>query len=634
MPKRKYSPEEVKAEMATWGKEPSFVTSELHEQQIVRSRIDALKMYGDGYSLEEITKRTGVEKSLIVKLFEKAMRRADDGKPMGYAALYPYARRKDTTRVSKIQRVMNEYPGLEKKIVDSYFSLRSGESMKRRNKKTSHAQFLDELLKAGHDLNSYPFTLSDCGRRNFCAWLDNKEIEKNLFLTRQRQEARVEDRKAGGMYNRLLNPAYPYQIIEIDGHRLDFVYAVEFYDEEGHLVREATDRPWLLAAIDVKTRCIVSYRIVFDKEYSSVDVLKLIEGITKPYEGLPGIRKDGMPSQVFEQAKYALPDMIMLDNALAHYAEDLRDKEALYGYIFNYGPVADPTKRPHVERFFGTFETKWGHKLPSTTGSGVNDIRRIEAEKDACRFGFGREQVSELIAMAVATYNNTMHRGLKGMTPIGMMRKCFNLGQLPNRLGKEYRAGFKLYFKRTAHFRGNKEQGKRVYVQINNLRYTSERIGRNYHWIGKKVTLLIDPDNVTSIRAFSENDTDLGLLLAKGRSVIGSVGIVSLKENSEAHDYLKEKKIPYSYGLDDVEKYISELKKHPGTKTNLRKLDNIRFTNSVETESEKPAFQIAGPLEEIENEVSVKGTINRSMDKRTPEEIRDARRRKYDGYFK
>ncbi len=52
----------------------------------------------------------------------------------------------------------------------------------------------------------------------------------------------------------------------------------------------------------------------------------------------------------------------------------------------NFGSVATPETRGIVERFFGTLEENGYHRVPSTTGSNIRDVRRENAEKDAINY--------------------------------------------------------------------------------------------------------------------------------------------------------------------------------------------------------------------------------------------------------
>lgn len=65
--------------------------------------------------------------------------------------------------------------------------------------------------------------------------------------------------------------------------------------------------------------------------------------------------------------------------------------------------------------------------------------------------------------------------------------------------------------------RGNIKEGKRPYVQIDGVRYTSDILSQQPELIGKKLTIYIDPQDGRFAHAyFVENGEELGLLEAKG----------------------------------------------------------------------------------------------------------------------
>ena len=631
MAKRKYAPAEIRAEMDLWGKRLDLTKFPKKMADAARMRLKALEMYAEGIGVKEIEAKTGIRSCELISIFEKGIKRGADGEPFGYRTLIPYARGGQKSS-GKIQAVMDRYEGLEQKLLDDYFSLEAGRSRKRPDKKQTHELFIDELIKRGHKLTDYPLQLSDGGLRLFSAWLDQKEIEKNLFMKRQTKDARTLDAKVG-VEGRMLDPLWPYQIVELDEHKLDFIYAIEVVDKDGNEYLVPTDRVWLIAAIDIATRAIVSYRLSFETHYGSVDVMKLLEGITAPYTSKPGIRGDGMPQQVFELAKYALPDVVCMDNDISHYTDDIRDKTETYGYKIVYGPVADPIKRPHIEKFFDVYEKRYGHSVPSTTGSHVGDPIRVKAEEDAVKFRFTRDKVERLIDLAITTYNNTPHSSLNGLSPIGMMNYLLSKGFYPSRLAPEERAAFKLYYTAKATFRGSKSGGRPVYIQREGYRYSAENIMHNYNLVGTNVVLKIDEDDVTMIHAYFKDGSYIGPLYMKGKSIVSS-GKISARNAKRAHEYLKEHGLPYSYGLDDVQRYIASLKKKPGTKANVRILENISLALPEAAKAE--VGNVALPpkedkqLPEITTEPSgAEKRIERdiSFDER-PEDIKRIERRK------
>ena len=155
----------------------------------------------------------------------------------------------------------------------------------------------------------------------------------------------------------------------------------------------------------------------------------------------------------------------------------------------------------------------------------------------------------------------------------------------------------------------------------------------NYNLVGTNVVLKIDEDDVTMIHAYFKDGSYIGPLYMKGKSIVSS-GKISARNAKRAHEYLKEHGLPYSYGLDDVQRYIASLKKKPGTKANVRILENISLALPEAAKAE--VGNVALPpkedkqLPEITTEPSgAEKRIERdiSFDER-PEDIKRIERRK------
>ena len=56
-----------------------------------------------------------------------------------------------------------------------------------------------------------------------------------------------------------INPRTPYDIVQIDGHILDVLTVVNTTDINGEVITDIATRMWLIAVIDVATRCIIGY---------------------------------------------------------------------------------------------------------------------------------------------------------------------------------------------------------------------------------------------------------------------------------------------------------------------------------------------------------------------------------------
>jgi len=65
--------------------------------------------------------------------------------------------------------------------------------------------------------------------------------------------------------------------------------------------------------------------------------------------------------------------------------------------------------------------------------------------------------------------------------------------------------------------RGNLTKGRRPYVQIDRVHYTSDVLSHAGHLIGKNVTVEIDEEDMRQVNVYLANGYSLGTLIASGR---------------------------------------------------------------------------------------------------------------------
>lgn len=123
----------------------------------------------------------------------------------------------------------------------------------------------------------------------------------------------------------------------------------------------------------------------------------------------------------------------MMDNAKSHLSKNVRNKALnVLNCTLNYGSVATPETRGIIERFFGTLETKGFHRLPMTTDSSINGIKRRNPEYKAIKYDVTYDDILEVIEQLIIQYNNSPHEALYNNTPLQEMeRKIREYGMMP-----------------------------------------------------------------------------------------------------------------------------------------------------------------------------------------------------------
>ena len=117
----------------------------------------------------------------------------------------------------------------------------------------------------------------------------------------------------GESYN--INPIAPYNIVQLDGHKIDMIYSVEVENEHGEVIRMPATRAWLITVMDVATRAIIGQAIY--------NAIKPHKKTNFSHESLKYPENDGFPSLCIPETKWAAFDVIMLDNAKSHLAQNV-----------------------------------------------------------------------------------------------------------------------------------------------------------------------------------------------------------------------------------------------------------------------------------------------------------------------
>jgi hypothetical protein len=351
----------------------------------------------------------------------------------------------------------------------------------------------------------------------------------------------------------------PLEGVEFDGHRIDCIAAILVPSPHGGFEKRVIERFWILALEDIATRVILGHAISLRREYNQDDVLRCAKNAVTPWEPktltIPGLAypaRGSFPSDVFPDLKWAAWDMFKWDNAKAHLAKKTLGKLCTtIGCSPNPGPRADPNKRPFVERFFHTLEENGFSRLPSTTGGNPKDPRRRNPEKAALANGIFLDDLEQLIAVMIANYNWDPHSGIGYRPPLEHLEVLLqdkDTREMIRKLPEEKRNNLRLLdIEVTRVVRGNMKKGRRPYVEYEGVRYTSAILARSPELIGKRLRLIVNPENACTVLAFLPNGAELGILTAHG--VWGR--IPHTLEARKAINVLRHRKLIYYTETDD-----------------------------------------------------------------------------------
>ncbi|MFC5603350.1 hypothetical protein [Sporosarcina koreensis] len=528
-------------------------------------------------TVDQICAEHGIRKGELYRLLNRCLETHGDGRLFGYRALIPFQRVKNTKN-APFETLLERYPNLKEDLENDFLNAvkKGGLYEKNISIKNVHKIFVRNCLKTGLSLNEYPLNTKTKAFKSVQRFI-NSLSDKHFIAVAARygDEAAMLAKNTGVGYSQYQSTTVnrPFERVEFDGHKLDISLAVKYKTLEGDEIIDTINRIWILSIIDVSTRCILGYHLCLQKEYSSDDVLMCIRNAIKPWEprklAIPELEypvHSGFPSSVIEETKFGIWDEFCYDNAKANISKIVQEKlNNFVGCSINMGPVATPIRRPHIERFYNTLETNGFHRIVSTTGNAPTDPRRRKnTEQLAIKYQISVEHIEDIVDVLIAEYNATPHSGLSGLTPLEVMQQRIDRGMSISSLAEDQRDEF-LFFttKINRVIRGDVKGGRRPFVTYEGVKYTNEVVSNMPSLIGKKVTLLVNVDDIRFIRVHLENGSELGILTA-----IGKWGIHphSLRERKAINKLKNSGEVHIPQGEDPIEVYHNYLRSNANTK--------------------------------------------------------------------
>lgn len=602
-------------------------------REIYLKRKEAVDMYIDGHSLLDIYNKTGIDKSLVVKLTQRCAISVDSyGENLGYTSLLPYKRvsayqRVANTSIDKGQsgtfsKLLSDFPHLKNFIENQYFRKNSATLEKVMSIKVLHHKFMEECRRLGIQDYEYPFYTNNKAYKSLRLYVHSLEqIKSDEAIKREGKDIRKKYSSVGFGKKHSAIPLAPYSTVQLDGHKIDALYTVEVENEKGERVHMPATRMWLIAVIDTATRVILGYSLTREDNYNQTDVLRAIQHSIVPHRCMKFTignfkypENGGFPSTAIKETEWALFDEIMLDNAKAHLALNVVDKITnKLRCAVNFGSVATPETRNIVERVFRTLEENGFHRLPSTTGSNSKDTKRENAEKDAIKYKIVYNDLVQLIEYMIALYNSSPHSALDNMSPLECMERRIKEAKMTPYLAdeKDKEVIYSLtHFTCTRTVRGGYKKGKKPFVNYQGTEYRNDIISLSDSLVGKTIILEINPEDISRIKAYFSDGSEIGYLTAVGEWSRKSHSLRTRKaalkfarENGKNKDSLYAPLSAYEEEL----KERSKKQRKARTKAAILKNEQIS-TNSIEENNhkdipkEESAIKIKSKMESLSEE--------------------------------
>lgn len=470
-----------------------FIEELSPEQKTFFSRKkEAIDLYlQSNLTVKEIELRTEIPKSEIYRLLSRCLTQKDDNSIFGYSGLFENFRVKsyhatsyESNTTGNFTKLLTDYPDLNQMLFDEYFNKdKKLVREKKQSVKNIHRKFIEKCRSLGIQDGQYPLNSTSMAFKSVERYLKQLlQSNSSLAAKMNGKDALLITKGTNNTTNAYTDLFRPYERVEFDAHQLDAIFSIITYTPQGDKIINILNRLWLLCVIDVASRAVIGYHICYsNSNYSAGEVLKCFKNALLPWKPktleIPGLQYndgDGLPSHIIEETKFAIWDEICFDNAKAHQATEVINHLLELRCSINFGPVATPTRRSIIERFFKTLEFNGFHRIPSTTGSNMLDPKRDKAEQNSLVYEITANQLEEVMDVVISNYNNTSHSAHFGFTPLDIIRSRIDRGMYIRKLPHQKRNSLALLpTKHLVKVQGDIKKGRNPYIYYKYERYTS-----------------------------------------------------------------------------------------------------------------------------------------------------------------
>lgn len=506
-------------------------------REIVERRRRAISAYLQNHALAHIRQDCGITRSELLRYFNRCLERHPDGRIYGWRALLPYEHVKPYVRLSAprarghagvFQQFLAEHAEIRNALDEAILNNKVADKIpeSRFSHLATYTLFRQLCRRAQISDTHYPLNTRDQGQRalrRYAHDLLRSHFARGAFRLGG-TDARVRARTGTGHENHL-HAAVPYDLVSLDAHRLNFIGCISIPTPEGpQLV--PMQRLHFMPLVEHYSRAVLGYHVAITSEPSAGDVIAATTHALEKWQprvlSLPDLKyPDGamLPSGALPEAVGLCWNRLLIDNASIHLSlattERLRRR---IGCALNFGPVYHWCRRPLVESLFSSIERAGFLRLPNSTGTGPEDPQRPDATANAIKHQMLWEEMLDLIDLVVCRYNSKSRESLGHASPLEFL--CNGI------LGASTR-----WLLRTlpplppsvpdldvivelVTIRGNVRKGRRPYVQIDGVRYTSTILANAADLIGAKIRVHVRESDMRTVKAFLPSGEELGALSA------------------------------------------------------------------------------------------------------------------------
>ncbi|MCU4119934.1 hypothetical protein [Variovorax sp. N23] len=536
----------IPAEVRDYRKWPTVAEETLDECDRSRFRRlrAALMAYIDGAKVLSVEQEHNVCRAELVRQLNRALSMHDDGQLVGWRALnqnfrtVPYERRASisprgdglaTGYAGALSLFFRMHPKI-KNAVDAKILQTSGEGKLHESSVTAnsvHTVFLKLCAAEGITVAEWPFNQKTKARysiRKYVAAMKGKHFARTAHIQGGRG-AGYRAKLGNGIRPSIEFDQLPYQTVAQDGHTLDLIGSVRVPHPSGFTVIPIS-RIRIQVIVEFAYRACLGYSVSIGSDGTADDALAANQhalSVWKPATcEQPMINYPegaGLPSGVIPELAGAGWSIHMLDSATINTSFAMLERlRSRVGCAVNVGPVGDWTRRALIEAVFSVLEKKGFQRLPNTTGSHPKDPRRKDPMGKAKLIECDWAEILYLIDVSLATYNATNIESLGWRSPLQGLKDCIYGARsdfVPRRLPAPLPGQRDLHV--VTEFRavrGNIKQGRRPYIEVDRVHYTSDLLANAAWLIGKTLTVHINVRDMRTVLVFLPDGNELGSLVA------------------------------------------------------------------------------------------------------------------------
>lgn len=500
---------------------PSVTPQSLRDEDAFRRNKQAIDMYVFNRSFSDIKKETGLGMDWVQKLFKKCLEIDNDGEIRGYRGLVKYLRIKRYQRAATLpernefsaersgfsgafMQLLEKYPKeLTTLIESSVLKQRRGAEGLPESKiswRTLQCQILSLLEKKGVKKNEYPFNTRTKGY-GAISTLGRSLLLKNpsKYIKARFGANAARTSLIGKGYRPLVEAVGPYQILELDFHKLDTAATVDIETPYKGTISATVPRWWVGFVVETFSKAIISSSDSFEKQTTESCVLDLIDAAVCPPEALERLRsysecRDGcwLPNQLMHHLAFHGWDILKLDRAWAHRGENVVSSLiATVGCVVCFSQPRAWWMRATVERSFLELTARCIQRLPTTTGSGPSDTRKNDPDKQALSLKFSRNEICDLVVKDVRRENESPKEGVFWESPLDCLRRCQSMDTyFPRPLPEGRRLDRPTQWVRIrVKVEANPSKGVAPCLRVRRTRYRGAELASAWSLIGQSVQL-------------------------------------------------------------------------------------------------------------------------------------------------